>query len=480
MNLEPRILDEPELEFGNGGRHVDPRGGLLDYGPLQPVPGDKVRVGIIGTQETVDGFARFLERARAGIEGASAKQPNLRPPFPGLGNLNPFRCSFEVVPDAVRTLIPRDLADVIKRKVQRDAVEGGVDLFLDQAHMLFDAGARPDVIVAALPMPLIERVVNDFSPENEEELVTDERQHDFRDLLKAKALHLAAPTQIVWPSLYDDKTRIPQKVRRANMRTLQDPATRAWNIFNALFYKAGKAPWRLPRPDEQLRTSYVGIGFYRDLSGQRLVTSTAQLFDERGRGLILRGARARTDRGDRSPYLEREDAHALIARSLQAYYNEHRNYPARIVVLKAAQFQRDEAEGIRAAIDEARIGHVDLVWVQESSPIAILREGAYPVLRGAFLEFGDTGVLYTRGSVPVYHTFPGIRVPRPLALRPYTRDSSLQQIAADTLALTKMNWNTTQFDGRLPIPITAARTVGRVLRYVPFGTEPSSDYRKYI
>jgi hypothetical protein len=39
----------------------------------------------------------------------------------------------------------------------------------------------------------------------------------------------------------------------------------------------------------------------------------------------------------------------------------------------------------------------------------------------------------------------------------------------DTLALTKMNWNTTQFDGRLPIPITAARSVGRVLRYVAFG-----------
>ena len=62
---------------------------------------------------------------------------------------------------------------------------------------------------------------------------------------------------------------------------VQDPATRAWNVLNAMFYKAGRAPWRLPRPEEQLKTTYVGIGFYRDLSGQRLLTSTAQMFDER-------------------------------------------------------------------------------------------------------------------------------------------------------------------------------------------------------
>ena len=41
--------------------------------------------------------------------------------------------------------------------------------------------------------------------------------------------------------------------------------------------------------------------------------------DERGRGLILRGARARTDHGDRHPYLEREDAYDLLVRAIKAY-----------------------------------------------------------------------------------------------------------------------------------------------------------------
>jgi hypothetical protein len=111
----------------------------------------------------------------------------------------------------------------------------------------------------------------------------------------------------VWPTLWDDHAKIPRKLK--GIRKIQDPATRAWNLLNALYYKAGRAPWRLPRPESQHKTTYVGIGFYRDLSGQRLLTSTAQMFDERGRGLILRGGRARVDKGDKHPYIDRTDAY---------------------------------------------------------------------------------------------------------------------------------------------------------------------------
>jgi hypothetical protein len=58
------------------------------------------------------------------------------------------------------------------------------------------------------------------------------------------------------------------------------------------------------------RPSSFGIGFYRDLDGQQLWTSTAQMFDERGRGLVPRGTRAQTEtRGrQRHPYLTANDA----------------------------------------------------------------------------------------------------------------------------------------------------------------------------
>ena len=103
----------------------------------------------------------------------------------------------------------------------------------------------------------------------------------------------------------------------------------------------------------------------------------------------------------------------------------------------------------------------DLLWIQESSPIAVFRDGNYPVLRGTFIDLNGKGLLYTRGSVPYYGTYPGLRVPRPLLLVPHDNtDSAILTLAKDVLALTKVNWNTTQFDQKLPAPIKAARGLG--------------------
>lgn len=51
---------------------------------------------------------------------------------------------------------------------------------------------------------------------------------------------------------------------------------------------------------------------------------------------------------------------------------------------------------------------------------------------------------------------------------------------SDACALTKINWNSTQMNQRLPIPIRAARMVGEVLKHVEQGQTVSTDYRKYI
>ncbi len=60
----------------------------------------------------------------------------------------------------------------------------------------------------------------------------------------------------------------------------------------------------------------------------------------------------------------------------------HKHVPARVVVLKTSRFRPEEAEGIDAALERLGIDLCDLLWVQESSPIAVFRDGNYPVLRG--------------------------------------------------------------------------------------------------
>jgi hypothetical protein len=147
---------------------------------------------------------------------------------------------------------------------------------------------------------------------------------------------------------------------------------------------------------------------------------------------------------------------------------------------KTSRFRPEEAQGIDAALDKFGIEMADLLWVQESSPIAVFRDGNYPVLRGTFVDLDGKGLLYTRGSVPCYGTYLGLRVPRPLLLVPHPNsDSKILTPAKDVLALTKVNWNTTQFDQKLPAPIKAAREVGRILKHIDFGAAIPPDFRKY-
>jgi hypothetical protein len=79
MIFKSHVFDEPMLEFGDGGQHCDPRQGLREFGPLQPRSGDVVRVGVIGTEDTVSGFTEFLAETAGGIESENKQLINLNP-----------------------------------------------------------------------------------------------------------------------------------------------------------------------------------------------------------------------------------------------------------------------------------------------------------------------------------------------------------------------------------------------------------------
>ena len=101
MNLT--FLEEPELEFGAGRRHIDIRFGIMDYGPLdfdQPLAPKRINVGIIGSTESIEGVQQWLERCRNEIPGKTRKgeagkpnkQAHLFTRFPGFNPDHAF-CS---------------------------------------------------------------------------------------------------------------------------------------------------------------------------------------------------------------------------------------------------------------------------------------------------------------------------------------------------------------------------------------------------
>ena len=484
MKFETKIFDEPHLEFGDKHHHPDPRLGLFEAGPLQTPLGDVIKIAVIGSSKTVEDAKEFLADAAAGFAGKGEKHPNMHPDFPGLGNRNPFRCKFEIADGATVAIAQSKIDKIRKEPHHGKAVQMAVDEIVQQLETLDESSNRPHVAIVALPVELIERVWNakvNSKATTEKDDSGGSDAPDFRGMLKAKAMGLSFPIQIAWEDVFDETAKIPLKVKEVAPEKFKIKLGELGDLLTTLYYKGtGRIPWRKMPQDGEFTACYIGISFYREVGGQQLFTSAAQMFDERGRGFILKGKRAHTESRGRHPYMMKEDAYELIRDALSAYKNHHKHYPARVIVLKTSQFREEEAEGIFEAIDEAGPELRDLVWVQESYSVKVLRDGNYPVMRGTFVELDGKGLLYTNGSIPYYGTYPGLYDPRPLLLCPYEgSDSTIAQIASEVLSLTKVNWNSTQMNQKLPIPIRAARAVGEVLKYVT-DQKVSSDYARYI
>lgn len=210
------------------------------------------------------------------------------------------------------------------------------------------------------------------------------------------------------------------------------------------------------------------------------MTSMAQVFNERGDGVIVCGGQARVSKADRRPHLDMNGARILLLSALASYRREHKTSPARIVVHKTSGYDTDELAGFHVAAETERVEGVDLVSLRHSTT-RLFRIGNYPPLRGTLVHLDDlTHLLYTRGSVEFFAAYPGMYVPRPLEFLCEDTEQTARFLALEMLGLSKMNWNNTQFDGGDPITTRAADQVGSILRYVPAGAVPQARYAFYM
>jgi hypothetical protein len=493
------FIQEPELEFGSNGRHIDIRFGLMNYGPLDrdlKTAPEQIRLGIVGSGESVEGFTAWINACRDGVDAKASKQPNLFPRFPGFGEDSMLQADLVSDPSLHRTVRDKDIQQICAGTNDNTVIREAATMFLDELTALVEKG-KADVLVCAVPFPLLKRMwaLRDVETKEEDKLPGTEGngtpkeqaapaqqrepQEDFHDLLKARAMSLGVPLQLVLPSTYDDSKRLRQVARDA-LRKPQDEATRAWNLYVALYYKAGGVPWRLVRDPAQLTVCYVGVSFYEAIDQSALLTSTAQIFNERGEGIILRGGAATVSKEDRQPHLDADGAEQLLTAALKAYRGEHKTQPARVVLCKTSSYSTGELAGFQKALDAHDIETVDLLNVGETHT-RLYRVGDYPPLRGTFLSKSERKhVLYTRGSVDFYETYPGMYVPRPIGLTFANVASTPRAIAQELLALTKMNWNNTQFDNSEPIIVTAARKVGKILKYTDPAVTPKTRYSFYM
>jgi hypothetical protein len=483
-------IDEPELQFVDG-RHVCPMAGISSHGVYDAnleYGRDSIRVGGVGTPKGLRLLREWLSRCTIGIEAPAKPQPLLFPSFPGFSKHTGFRTNLIHEEGLVRSLPEMRIEEAVESPTHNSRVENLANLYLEKIEHL--AEHRPvDVIVCVTP-DFLENVligkesdsddsatdssVDSLSEENKTEPPGEkgERRYNFRRVLKAKAMHLRKPLQLTWDSSLME-----------NPAGKQNDATRAWNFMTALYYKAGPSiPWKLIDHPDRPRPCFVGLGFYESLDAERLRTSMAQIFDEMGRSVILRGnpISESDDKDDRRPYLSGEQAYNLLLRALDEYEGVLDHLPARIVVHKTSAYRDEEIEGLTEAMREKGIYRADFLNIQPST-IRLYRDGKYPPYRGTALELGpDRHLLYSRGSVEYYGTYPGQYIPQPIEIRRGRGDTPLPQLTEEVLALTKMNWNNTRFDGKMPVTIECARKVGEIMRHVTDSVTPDVSYRYYM
>ena len=484
MNLS--FFEEPELEFG-AGRHIDIRYGIMGSGPLDfesPLAPRQINTGIIGSKETIEGAREWLERCRTEVPAKASKQPNLFPRFPGfrpeIGYHSSLILDDKMCRDFSKSAITSiaNIPDVSKR------VEECVQLFVEEIRYLAQ-NTPAKVILCVVPLELLaamnpEKHASESDDENEPQPDIIGTELDFHDMLKARSMQLHhRPIQLILPSTYNEKLYRKQ-TRAGRKRSLQDEATRAWNIHTALYYKAEGVPWRLPRESTALTACYIGISFYKSLDRTSLLTSVAQVFNERGEGVVVRGGAATISKDDRQAHLPEAHANQLLKDALSNYREVHKTFPARVVLHKSSRFDEQELAGFRAALQEERIDSFDFVSIGNST-VRLFREGVYPPLRGTLLLADETEmILYTRGGVEFFETYPGKYIPVPLRIRCDATEQTQKFLAKEILGLTKMNWNNTQFDGADPVTLRASRQCSSVLRYCMEGKEIEPRYSFYM
>lgn len=483
--MKIRYIEEPALQFGSNN-HICPKAGIYEFHPfdINQVKPEKITLGLIGKSESIEKVLTWLERCKTHIEGKQSKiqHPRLFLNFCGFNRGIGFKSEIDYDDSYLRKINNSEFDKIIRNYSSiEDRILEIASLYLSEIKFL-SKNKKPDVILCIVSENFYKYLIEkeeislDIEDEeqnsfNEEDNLVDkeiEKEQNFRRYLKAKAMQFNVPIQIV-------RDRIASPTG-----DMQDEATIAWNFFTALYYKAAGTPWALIRKDASEATCYAGISFFKSRDRSSTQTSIAQIFNELGKGVILRGEEITIKKEDLVPHLSDEQAYNLMLTSLKEYYEAVKIFPKRLVVHKTSNYNESEIQGFNKAAEQLHINQVDLISIQNSD-FRLFRHGNYPPMRGTqFIISDNFHILYTRGSVPYYGTYPGNYIPKPLEIKLAQYDESPNIICEEILALSKMNWNNTQFDRRYPITIECAKNVGEILKYLDQDDQMQLKYSFYM
>jgi hypothetical protein len=300
-----------------------------------------------------------------------------------------------------------------------------------------------------------------------------EYELNFHNQLKARLLDTRQVIQVARETTLTPEDDGPR-------RSLQDPASVAWNLSTTSFYKADGKPWRIAEVREGV--CYVGLVFklLENVKGRDNACCGAQMFLGSGDGVVFKGAVGPWySETEKSFHLSKEKAAELMALVVDAYVGKHGKPPNELFIHGQIRFDRDEWSGFASTVPAG----TKLVGVQirRQNEIKLFRYGKKPVLRGTAIITSDrSAYLWTVGFIPRLETYPGREVPNPITVDIVRGDADLDVVLADLMALTKLNFNSATFSDGLPVTLRFADLVGEILTAGPSDMKAPLPFKFYI
>ena len=337
--------------------------------------------------------------------------------------------------------------------------------------------------VDALRSSYSPNVVLVFFPKRWEHLRTyqdDYERFDVHDFVKAYAVQQGIATQF----LTQDTLLNSQQCRVW------------WWLSLALYVKGMRTPWVLDGLNDD--TAYVGLGFSIDRSAKQrthVVLGCSHIYSSRGEGLQYRLSKVENPviRG-RNPFMSREDARRTGEIIRQLFFEARSRLPQRVVLHKRTPFLKDEREGLLDGLGEVEA--IDMLEVQEDHALRYVAsmtrsdgsidEDNYPVRRGTVMKQDDfSALLWVHGATaavnPKLKYFQGKRrIPAPLTLRRHAGATPLEQLSAEILGLSKMDWNSFDLYSKLPATLQSSGEIARIGSLLQRFGASSYDYRLFI
>jgi hypothetical protein len=485
LNLECKIIKESKLFFGNNQPTIDPKVGLLNFGPYGTL--DKnisptiITAGVISTNEYLENLKTWLERLSYRIEGRTIFDSGVRGiDFPGINKESPLKFELKILDSAVEIITKQELLKALKSENRKDRILQVFDIYKQKFSDMSGNHPKPDIII----LPLDEEIIDNCKDKRfkQDKIVFERRtfdkskkfEHiplfDFHNALKVLAIKYGMVTQLIRPSTLKFS------------HDVQDEATIAWNFAVAIYYKGTGVPWKLADIDDQ--SCFVGLSFYQEISkdSRNMRTSMAHVYMKTGESQIIRGNSFRWDPNQGlTPQLSEENASLIINNIISLYQRQKGRLPRRIVIHKSSHFSQEEISGFNRATKGIEL--VDYVHIVGHIDIRSYPEGFnYPTIRGTLFGRDNYWFLYTTGYIPSLGTYPGSTIPEPLGLEIVRSDSNYYTICKDIIALTKLDWNTADFCRREPVTLSVSKKVGEILSELHENDviDPPSGYRYYM